>query len=238
MVTKVKNGLLSIGQVVKRLKANYPDLSISKVRFLEDEGLLNLKRSKGGYRLFRAEDVERLELILKLQKENFLPLAVIKERLKTWQPGTNAPSDAAVTLGESNASTNLDVEARQVAKAVNQVANETNLSVERIKALENYGLINLIEAGDGLMLSSDDEKIVKIFAQLHSYGIDPRHLRMYENLVQKEVVLFQQILAPELKHKSVSKRKESQAKLKELIKLTQDLKFYILKKALAENHFI
>lgn len=238
MRTKVKNGFLSIGQVVKMLKANFPDLSISKVRFLEDEGLLTLKRSKGGYRLFSHEDIEKLKLILKLQKENFLPLAVIKERIKNWQPGT----ESSLELDEPPITKKTDVDelalAKQGIKAVNQVANEINISVERIKALENFGLIKLIEADDGLMVSSDDVQIVKIFAHLNSYGLEPRHLRIYENLAQKEVVLLQQILAPELKHKSVTKRKESQAKLRELVKLTQELKFYLLKKALTENNLL
>jgi len=238
MTTKVKDGLLSIGQVVKMLKGSFPDLSISKVRFLEDEGLLTLKRSKGGYRLFSQEDIEKLKLILKLQKENFLPLAVIKEKIKDWQPGTEATVELKEALKADKKGLNELASAPQAAKAVNQVANETNVSVERIKALENFGLIKLIEANDSLMVASDDMQIVQIFAHLNSYGIEPRHLRIYENLAQKEVMLLQQILAPELKHKSVAKRKESQAKLSELVKLTQELKFYLLKKALAENNLL
>lgn len=237
MTTKIKNGWLSIGQVVKELKTSFPDLSISKVRFLEDAGLLTLKRSKGGYRLFSQEDVEKLKLILKLQKEKFLPLAVIKEKLKSWQ-SSNISAEVKVLEEPDKLPAEELIEKKPLAKQVSEVAKETNISLEKIKALENFGLIKLLEGEDGLLISSEDQHIVQIFAQLHSYGIEPRHLRIYENLAQKEVLLFQQILAPELKHKSAAKRKESQAKLGQLLKLSQELKFYLLKKALAENSLL
>src|SRR3990172_13025778 len=82
---KGRSNMLSIGQTVGRLKPVFPDLSISKVRFLEDEGLLKPGRTKGGYRLFSEEDIGRLEEILRLQSEKFLPLAVIKERMSGWR---------------------------------------------------------------------------------------------------------------------------------------------------------
>src|SRR5439155_1678365 len=84
--TATKERLLTIGAVCRRLKGDFPDISISKIRYLEDQGLLTPRRTRGGYRLFGEEDVERLETILRLQRDEFLPLRVIRQELASAAP--------------------------------------------------------------------------------------------------------------------------------------------------------
>lgn len=235
MVVKKVNGatgLSSIGQTVERLKKDYPGLSISKVRYLEDEGLLKPQRTKGGYRLFSVDDVGRLEEILKLQQEQFLPLAVIKERMKHWRPGVKSDVDA-----KGNGESTPEAGSEAPIKLVDLIA-QTGLGGADLKALESFGLIGLKEKGDDSVLSREDAEIMRVFSQLIRYGIEARHLRMYENLAQRESLLFQQILTPQIKHKSQALRQKSRTDLRELIELTDKMRRVILEKSLKEARLV
>jgi DNA-binding transcriptional MerR regulator len=234
MARKAQNkgaGNWSIGQAVALLKPEFPDLSISKVRYLEDEGLLKLGRTKGGYRLFAKEDIGRLSEILRLQKEQFLPLVVIKERMVDWRGPVEAEKPAAGGNGDKG-----DTETGP--RTLQEVLGKTALSTEVIKAMDGFGLIKLIEHEDGLLLGPEDAEILQIFADLSRFGIEPRHIRMYENQAQRESLLFQQILTPHLRHKSAKLRGESQDALRELIGLTQRIKGLILQKALKDVNLL
>jgi DNA-binding transcriptional MerR regulator len=219
----------TIGQAVSRLKAEFPDLSISKVRYLEDEGLLRLGRTKGGYRLFAKEDISRLSEILRLQKEQFLPLVVIKERMVDWR----GPAEAGRAAVEDNGG-----EQPTGPVTLQEVLGKTALGPDVIKAMDGFGLIKLIQHEDGLLIGPEDAEILEIFADLSRFGIEPRHIRMYENQAQRESVLFQQILTPQLRHKSAKLRGKSQDALQELICLTQRVKGLILKKALKDVNLL
>ncbi len=215
----------SIGEAVDRLRATFPDLSISKVRYLEDEGLLSLQRTKGGYRLFSEADLARLSEILRLQKEYFLPLTVIKERMKTWRVGQSITVDSGEEEQE-----NLPQPAGPVPLA--KALQKTGTNSDTIKTLESFGLIALLKEGDQLVVSEADFKVLKVFVKLSRFGIEPRHLRMYENQAQREAMLFQQILTPTMKHQSPKTRSKTQVELKELLGMTEELKRVILHKAL------
>lgn len=234
MTRKLKSaedGLVSIGQAVGALKDRYPALTISKVRFLEDEGLLKLSRTKGGYRLFTKEDLNRLSEILRLQKELFLPLAVIKERMRGWRHLQADPNGDPVVVEKEKANGDEAV-------SINDALSKAGVELDAVKVLESFGLIKLVERGDGLALSTEDTWILAIFAELKNYGIEPRHLRMYENQAQREAVLFQQILTPHLKNRSKQLQEKSHTDLLQLIALTERLKKVLLKKAIKEGHLV
>lgn len=228
---KAREKTYRIGQVVKNLKERYPDLSISKVRFLEDEGLLNPKRTKGGYRLFGIQDIERLDEVLRLQEEYFLPLVIIKERLKGWSKGkeTLSPKGAVVSKPQEQ-------DPFKESK-VDEIVKKTGLSVEALKELENFDLIEITKNADGNKLKSRDVEIVFLFAKLSKFGIEARHLRMYENLAHRESLLFQQILAPQILHKSQKLRDKGLKDLQELIDISEELKSAILRKLLRQANF-
>lgn len=216
---------LSIGEAVYRLRADYPDLSISKVRYLEDEGLLKLDRTPGGYRQFTEDDLNRLAEVLRLQKVHFLPLTVIKQRMSNWTAGEHVVVDDVIPdeSEESEAPGPIPL---------SEALKKAGASAETIKTLESFGLIGLIDDGDGLRVTPEDFEILKIFSELNKFGIEPRHLRMYENQAQREALLFQQILSAQLKHKSAKMRRQSTQDLRELIGQTEKLKRVVLEKAL------
>lgn len=226
--------MLSIGQAVGRLKPAFPDLSISKVRFLEDEGLLRPRRTKGGYRLFSEEDIGRLTEILRLQSDQFLPLAVIKERMSGWRFGDDLVKERAAAAEEE-----LDAEAVDLKPlTLDELSARTAIAMETIRGMESFGLIKLIVYNDQPAVSPDDLEILMVFAELMKFGIEARHLRMYENLAQKESLLFQQILTPQIKHKSQKLRQKSVTDLKEILALTERIRRAMLRKTLAEANLL
>lgn len=225
---------LSIGQVVGRLKPGFPDLSISKVRFLEDEGLLKPGRTKGGYRLFSEEDIGRLEEILRLQSDQFLPLAIIKERMNSWRFG-DSPTAASAPAPEASAEP--DVSGRE-SLSLDELSARTAIEIETVRAMENFGLIKLVDYNGGLGIGPEDIEILTVFTDLMKFGIEARHLRMYENLAQRESLLFQQILTPQIKHKNRELRQKSATDLRELVALTERIRRAILKKSLKEANLL
>lgn len=221
---------LTIGQAVQKLRANYPELSISKVRYLEEEGLLALKRTKGGYRKFTKEDLQRLEMILKLQKDYFLPLHVIKEKMHNWK-------------GEALADFSLSPQIEEEAEEEKEVKLEEaiqgfGLSPEEIRNLQSFGLLNPTDREGGKVLTSLDFQILEIYCSLAKYGIEPRHLRMYLNFADREKVLFQQIFSPHLKQRSLELRKRGRENFQRLFQLTERLKRLLLQKSLQNLDFL
>ncbi|MDO8885326.1 MerR family transcriptional regulator [Candidatus Oleimmundimicrobium sp.] len=224
----------TISEVVKELRKDYPDLSISKVRYLEEEGLIKPERTSGGYRKFKPVDVDKLRTILRLQKDNFLPLNIIKSKLKSLSFGKEVYSDTAENLASS-----LDEETiyqEQKGVKIDDVPNISNLSFEEIKRLETYNILQPEETEEGKVYSSVDVKIMKIVKQLADFGIEPRHIRFYENFAEREASFYQQILLPSFKQKSEEGKIKAMEELSALIKLTQELKNLLLQKSI-KNYF-
>ena len=219
---------VNIGAAVKGLRQKHPDLTISKVRYLEDQGLLSLERTHGGYRLFSEDDILRLAEILRLQREQFLPLGVIKERMKEWRAGVQVDND------EPSGGAPIDARSDGEPVAVEDVLKGTGSGVDALKAIESFGLIKLVEGDNGLLLSGDDYQIVKTFLQLKKFGLEPRHLRMFENQAQKESLLLQQILSPQLKNRNHKLRQKSREDLTKLLELMARLKQLALERALKD----
>ena len=227
---KENSNRLSIGQVVDRLKKSFPNLSISKIRFLEDEGLISPKRTQCRYRLFSEEDIGKLSEILRLQRDDFLPLVVIKERLKGWVFDPNHKDSDASDKKESK----KGAKAKPITLA--KLMKETNTSEAAIKVLRNFSLLNTDEGISEL--STEEAEIIKIFSKLNKYGIEARHLRMYENLAQRETLIFQQILTPQIQHKSQKTRHKGLGELLELTGLVEKMHSIVLRKSLKEANLL
>lgn len=217
-----KNANYSIGQAVKRLKESNPTISISKIRYLEDEGLISVSRTKGGYRQFTDNDLAKLEEILRLQRDHFLPLQVIKKKMDSWTIGKNSgalPPKNKLSKEDAYEKEELLYKPVKLEDALKKI----NLTMDDVKSLENYGLLNIDATPEGNFLGTFDFQILKTYKALAKFGIEPRHLRIYENFSNKETNLFRQILAPHLSHKSKKKRDKSIKELKNLIDLTGNL---------------
>ena len=229
-IAKAEGDFLSIGQAVERLKEIFPDLSISKVRYLEDEGLIAPKRTKGRYRLFSQEDISRLSEILRLQEEQFLPLTVIKDRLEDWEykPSHGVAGKDSVLDEKTAASVSKIVLA--------DLLRKTGLKADTIKVLKSFNLVSTSE--DESELSPEEAEIITVFSKLNKFGIEAKHLRMYENLAQRETLLFQQILTPQIKRKSSKTKKKTTGELKEMVVLAERMRTVVLLHALKNADLI
>lgn len=182
-------GYLTIGKVVKRLQPQYPDLSISKVRYLEDEGLLTPSRTPSGYRLYSQHDVHRLEKILYLQKNHFLPLSVIKEQLEGGSPSL-LPS-----LSSSAASRDTQDEDKEKLHPIERMPEISGVSVSFVRQLAEVGLITLRRSPHGRdLVDGKDLVLIRLCDELRHFGVGPKNLRQYVTAANRESAMFEQAL--------------------------------------------
>jgi DNA-binding transcriptional MerR regulator len=202
--------LHTIGAVCSRLQAEFPDISISKIRYLEDQGLLTPKRTRGGYRLFGEDDVERLETILRLQRDEFLPLRVIRQALATGAGARKRSRPAG--LGDQEPELDLA-----------ELCERAGIDHELARALEEYGLLTpRLEAGERLYREGDAD-IAAACGALAQYGIDARHLRTFKNSAGREAGLLEQLVAPALRSRNPDRRKAGLDDLQALAEASQEL---------------
>jgi DNA-binding transcriptional MerR regulator len=204
--------LLTIGAVCARLRDEFPDISISKIRYLEDQGLLAPRRTRGGYRLFSADDVERLETILRLQRDEFLPLRVIREELASPAGAAERTRRRAPGLGESEGEIELD-----------DLCHRAGITRDFARQLEEFGLLQpRLEGGERLYRESDAE-IAAVCGRLARYGIDARHLRTFRTAADRQAALLEQLVAPALRSRNPERRKSGLDDLKALAAASQEL---------------
>ena len=204
--------LHTIGAVCARLQPEFPDISISKIRYLEDQGLLTPKRTRGGYRLFSEEDVERLETILRLQRDEFLPLRVIRQELASGAGAAERKRRRPTGLGEQEAELDLA-----------ELCHRAGIDATLARALEEYGLLSpRVEAGEHFYREGDAE-IAAACGRLAQYGIDARHLRTFRNSAGREAGLLEQLVAPALRSRNPERRKTGLDDLQSLAETSQEL---------------
>ncbi len=204
--------LHTIGAVCARLQPDFPDISISKIRYLEDQGLLTPKRTRGGYRLFSEEDVERLETILRLQRDEFLPLRVIKQELASGAGAGERKRRRPAGLGEQEAELDLA-----------ELCQRAGIDASLARALEEYGLLApRVEGGERLYREGDAD-IAAACGRLAQFGIDARHLRTFRNSAGREAGLLEQLVAPSLRARNPERRKAGLDDLQSLAEASQQL---------------
>ena len=204
--------LHTIGAVCARLQPEFPDISISKIRYLEDQGLLTPKRTRGGYRLFSEEDVERLETILRLQRDEFLPLRVIRQELATRPDAANRRRKRHAVLGEQEGELDLA-----------ELCDRTGIDASFARALEEYGLLSPRSEGGERLYREGDVDVATACARLAQYGIDARHLRTFRNSAGREAGLLEQLVAPALRSRNPERRKAGLEDLQQLAETSQEL---------------
>lgn len=222
---------LTIGEIVQRLQGTYPDLSISKVRFLEEEGLVAPERTAGGYRKFSQADVARVEMILRLQKEHFLPLAIIREKLADFDRGK---IPAELQHGSIGMTEPLPLAAEDESPLLLEDAQASlGIPPSFIRELAEFSLVAIEKIDGSDSIPRADVQIVHAAWDLRKYGVEPRHLRMYENFSEREAALFSQILMPAFRHRTPESKAKLAETLADLGTLTDHLKGRLLRRALA-----
>jgi len=204
--------LLTIGTVTRRLQEEFPEISISKIRYLEDQGLLAPRRTQGGYRLFSEEDVERLETILRLQRDEFLPLRVIREELAS--PGKAAKGPRRRRGGLSAAEDELDI---------GELCERAGVTPSLARELEEFGLLAPRSENGTKLYGEGDVDVAATCAKLARYGISARHLRTFRTAADREAGLLEQIVSPALRSRNPERRQAGLDELQNLAELAQDL---------------
>jgi len=232
---------LSIGEVLALLQEDFPDLTISKIRFLESEGLLEPERTPSGYRKFYPDDVERLRWILVQQREHFLPLKVIKTKLEEVQGegGRTAGSEPASTEGVVHATTagvdGADLGLAGASLTVEELAGAAGISPEDIGELERFGLLVGRSVGPDVLYDEGALIIARLAAGFRRHGVEPRHLRMYKVTADREAGFLEQIVTPILKQRNPAARGRALAMIDDLLALGAELRAAMLEQALRDN---
>jgi DNA-binding transcriptional MerR regulator len=202
--------LLTIGNLCRRLKAEFPDISISKIRYLEDQGLLAPRRTQGGYRLFSEEDVERLQTILRLQRDEFLPLRVIRQELAA--PGKDLRRRRPAGLAEREEEVDAD-----------ELRRRAGIPDDLVRELGEFGLLSPRSEGRERLYPESDVEIALVCGKLASYGIAPRHLRAFRTSADREAGLLEAVVAPALRARNPERRRAGIEELQTLAELAQQL---------------
>ena len=222
---------MTIGELVENLLPAHPDLTISKVRFLEDEGLIDPDRTAGGYRKFSTGEAARVDLILRLQREQFLPLAVIREKLKEVDKG-RVPDELRPMVTRAEAVSAPEGESRSV--PLESVQATLGFPVSFVRELADFGLVRVVQGAGGEELGHDDVPIAHDCWDLRRFGIEPRHLKMFANFAEREAALLAQILMPATRHRSGESRQKLAESLEELMGLTDGLTRGLVRRAVSD----
>jgi DNA-binding transcriptional MerR regulator len=230
----VRAKALTIGAVCKQLEREFPEISISKIRYLEDQKLLAPRRTQGGYRLYSAGDVDRLRTILRLQRDEFLPLRVIRQELASGRATSEqvpTPSGGSGKGPDPRALRRTRVAVSGGGGALyrlQEVLDETGADAKLVRELEEYGVIKG-ERREGETLYDDTEKeIIRAVTELARYGVGGRNLRVFRSSADREASLLEQILAPALRSRNPERRKEAVEALENLASIASHLKYLLL----------
>ena len=212
---------LTIGAVAKILGREFDDVSISKIRYLEDQKLLSPRRTPGGYRLYSQADVERLRTILRMQRDEFLPLRVIRQEL-----AAGAREERLSTGSRRRATTVEPGKGSRV--SLDELVDETGVGGELIKELEDWRLVQP-ETIDGTRFYDDtDLEIVKACAELARFGVAGRNLKALRTAADREAALLEAVLAPGLRSSNHNRRREAIENLESLAAACNNLTHMLL----------
>jgi DNA-binding transcriptional MerR regulator len=215
----------TIGEVLNRLKSEFEDVTISKIRFLETEGLIEPERSESGYRQFSTSDVERLRYILRAQRDRYLPLRVIREELARLDAGlpieteSGGPPSEQPRLSGSGVSSLLS----DVALDRAELAHAGGLGAEVIAQLIDHGILDASGPYDGHAL-----RVARLASELLRRGLEPRHLRAYRLAAEREASLIEQRVAPLLRQRNPDSRRQAASQAQEMAELGAQLRVLLL----------
>jgi DNA-binding transcriptional MerR regulator len=220
------HAFMSIGEVLGQLRNEFPDVTISKIRFLEGEGLITPTRTPSGYRKFSRDDVGRLRFVLAAQRDQYLPLRVIKDQLAALdrglqpatagQAGPQVPAGAADETGLPNAADFLP-EVSELRMSRNELLDAAGLDSEQLEQIETFGLVAPRPGGH---YDGDALVIAKTVAAMSRFGLEPRHLRSFRTTAERELGLVEQVVAPLVRQRGPEARGRADEVARELASLS------------------
>ena len=229
MSTTAARAFMSIGEVLGQLRTEFPDVTISKIRFLEGEGLIEPDRTPSGYRKFSRDDVARLRYVLAAQRDQYLPLRVIKAHLEAIDRGLEPPAAAgggpqvprALVAAEGLPGPDDFVrEASELRLSRDELVDAAGIETAQLEQLEQYGLL---AARPGGFYDGDALVIAKTVAEMNRFGLEPRHLRAFRAAADREVGLVEQVVAPLVRQRNPEARGRAEEVARELAALSVKL---------------
>ena len=221
---------MSIGEVLGQLRPDFPDITISKIRFLEAEGLVEPERTASGYRKFSREDLSRLRYVLSAQRDHYLPLRVIKEHLDAIDRGLEPPAlgnggprvpralVAAEGLPDADA---FLPEVSEIRLSRPELLSAAGLEPEQLDQLEQYGLV--APRPGGSHYDGDALVVAKTVAEMARFGIEARHLRPFKSAAEREIGLVEQVVTPLVRQRNPEARARAEEVARELAALSVKL---------------
>ena len=229
MSATASHAFLSIGEVLAQLRPEYPDVTISKIRFLEAEGLIEPERTPSGYRKFSREDVARLRYVLSAQRDQYLPLRVIKAHLEAIDRGLEPPDAAGGgpqvprALVAADGLPGPDTFGRDTSElrlSRDELIDAASIEPAQLSQLEQFGLVT---ARPGGFYDGDALVIAKTVAEMSRFGLEPRHLRAFRAAADREVGLVEQVVAPLVRQRNPEARGRAEEVARELAALSVKL---------------
>ncbi|HEY1969696.1 MAG TPA: MerR family transcriptional regulator [Pseudonocardia sp.] len=225
-----EEGRWSIGAVLDRLRGEFPDVTISKIRFLESEGLVSPARSASGYRQFSAEDLERLRFVLAAQRDQYLPLKVIKQQLDERDRSSSGESRPLVAV--PSGAPEAPVRSPKARLTREDLLAEAEINSPLLAALEQYGIVR---AGPSGFFDSDAVELARTASALTEFGIEPRHLRAFRAAADRETGLLQQIVEPMARQRDPDAAARAEDLLREMAGLSIRLHALLIRVGLREG---
>jgi Predicted transcriptional regulators len=225
----------SIGEVLVSVKTEFPDITISKIRFLEAEGLIEPERTPSGYRKFYPKDLDKLKSILRLQRDEYLPLKVIKERLLKddedgGESGADSDGSQAAAVSDEIAEAPMGLQ-----MSIEEMSAASGVEKDRIRELESFGIVCSHGPDDAKYYDGDDYITLSIVKDFFRYGVEPRHLTMYKHFEEREADFFQTIVAPTLRQKNPDARRAATESLTDLAKVSRKFKQALLRNNIRDH---
>jgi DNA-binding transcriptional MerR regulator len=229
-------GRMGIGDVLRRLRADFPDVSISKIRFLETEGLVEPERTASGYRKFSPADLERLRYVLTAQRDHYLPLKVIREHLDAMSRGLEPPTSAGETPRAPAAvveAAGSDAPAPDIWLSRDELLANSGLSEAQLAQLDEFGLVQARSGSD--QYDATALAIATAAAAMSAHGLEPRHLRAFKTAADREAGLIDQVCTPVARQRDADAAARAAQLREELAALSSRLHGALLRRAL-ESH--
>lgn len=235
-IVSKRSDLLTIGEVLNQVRSEFDDISISKIRFLEAEGLIVPSRTKSGYRKFSSTDVDKLRYILRMQRDHYLPLKVIKEHIEAIDRGLKpeieeidkpkVPS-ALVDLNQ------LGMKKSNIRVTREELITNTSISDQDLKESEDFGLIKVL--ADKRHYDDIAVKTARVIAALSGFGLEPRHLKILKSGSDRESSLIKQVASPMSRSKRPDAGEQALEMMREISNLTNQLHFILVSSTLDEE---
>lgn len=225
-----EDGRWSIGAVLDRLRGEFPDVTISKIRFLESEGLISPARSASGYRQFSGDDLDRLRFVLAAQRDHYLPLKVIKQQLD--ERDGHGPGEARPLVAVPSGAPETPSVTNKVRLTREDLLSEADIDGGLLAALEQYGIVRPGPAG---FYDTDAVELARTASALTEFGIEPRHLRAFRAAADRETGLLQQVVGPMARQRDPDAAARAEDLLREMAGLSVRLHALLIRVGLREG---